>query len=133
QTSLSEGVNLPREGYVIFKDYVTQLEYIRSCSELWDKGLYVELNAYQCHAFMDFQIVRGEYWEKVCLALNAAGVQSVKEKHNEMFVIKEKVVKKVKTVKRKARKTTVRKKNGNKKKTVKKRVKLKKAVKKVKK
>ena len=115
QKSLSEGLNLPREGYIIFKDYVTHLEYIRSCSELWDKGLYVELNAYQCHAFMDFQIVNGEYWEKVCQTLNGAGVQSVKEKYNEMFIIKEKAVKKVKIIKRKPRQATVKKNNGNKK------------------
>jgi len=129
QKSLSEGLNLPHEGYVIFKDYVTHLEYIRSCNELWEKGLYVELNAYQCHAFMDFQIVSGEYWDKVCQTLNGAGVQSVKEKYNEMFITKEKGVKKVKIIKRKPRKTTVKKKTGNKKRWSKK-VKLKKTVRK---
>ena len=120
---------MPHEGYVIFKDYVTHLEYIRSCNELWEKGLYVELNAYQCHAFMDFQIVSGEYWDKVCQTLNGAGVQSVKEKYNEMFITKEKGVKKVKIIKRKPRKTTVKKKTGNKKRWSKK-VKLKKTVRK---
>jgi len=115
QKSLSEGLNLPREGYIIFKDYVTHLEYIRSCGELWDKGLYVELNAYQCHAFMDFQIVSGEYWEKVCQTLNGAGIQSVKEKYDELLAAKEKEVKKIKIVKPKPRQATVKKKTGNKK------------------
>ena len=48
------------EGYVIFKDYVTHLEYIRSCEELWGKGLYVEAGAYQHHVFMDWRFVWDE-------------------------------------------------------------------------
>ncbi|MEK6599638.1 MAG: alpha-amylase family glycosyl hydrolase [Deltaproteobacteria bacterium] len=107
QKSLSEGLNLPHKGYIIFKDYVTHLEYIRSCSELWDKGLYVELNAYQCHAFMDFQIVSGEYWEKVCQTLNGAGVQSVTEKYDELLVTKEQEVGEIKIKKHKPHKTAV--------------------------
>ncbi len=43
QKSLAEALGLPFEGYVIFKDYVTHLEYIRSCEEFWQKGMYVEL------------------------------------------------------------------------------------------
>jgi len=57
QKSLGQGLGLPDEGYVIFKDYVTGLEYIRSCRELMEKGLYVELGGYQCHVFMDFRFV----------------------------------------------------------------------------
>ncbi|MCL4260958.1 MAG: alpha-amylase, partial [Anaerolineales bacterium] len=57
QKSLAEALGLPFEGYVIFKDYVTRLEYIRSCEELWGKGLYVELHAYQHHVFMDWRFV----------------------------------------------------------------------------
>src|SRR5829696_8870854 len=51
QKSLAEGLGLPFDGYVIIKDYVTHLEYIRSCAELWQKGLYFELGAYQHHVF----------------------------------------------------------------------------------
>ncbi len=38
QRSLAEGLDLPFEGYVIFKDYVSHLEYIRSCEEFGAKG-----------------------------------------------------------------------------------------------
>jgi hypothetical protein len=62
QKSLAEALGLPFEGYVIFKDYVTHLEYIRSCEELWQKGLYVELQAYQHHVFMDWRFVDDERW-----------------------------------------------------------------------
>ncbi|MFZ5818863.1 MAG: alpha-amylase family glycosyl hydrolase [Chloroflexota bacterium] len=92
QKSLAEGLDLPFEGYVIFKDYVTHLEYIRSCSELWEKGLFVQLGAYQHHAFLDWRFVEGGDWELVNGALNGAGVESVQAKWEEMFGGKEEVV-----------------------------------------
>jgi glycosidase len=85
QKNLAEGVNLPRAGYVIFKDYVTQLEYIRSCREVWEKGLYVELGAYQCHAFMDFRFVGDSEWRTICDRLNGAGVPSMQALWNEFI------------------------------------------------
>jgi hypothetical protein len=72
---IAEGLGLPQDGYVIFKDYATQLEYIRSSREIWEKGIYVELGAYQCHAFMDWRFVEGDDWKSVYDQLNGAGVQ----------------------------------------------------------
>ncbi|MBI3153131.1 MAG: alpha-amylase [Chloroflexi bacterium] len=83
--NLAEGLGLPRVGHVIFKDYVTQFEYIRSCKELWDKGLYVELGAYQCHAFMDFRFVGDIEWQTICDQLNGAGVPSMQEEWKKLF------------------------------------------------
>jgi glycosidase len=88
QKSLAEGLSLPFEGYVIFKDYVTRLEYIRSCEDLWQKGLYVELHAYQHHVFMDWRFVDDEKWRDIHVALNGAGVESMQGKWEEMFGIK---------------------------------------------
>jgi hypothetical protein len=85
QKSLAEALGLPFEGFIIFKDYVTRLEYIRSCEGLWSKGLYVELHAYQHHVFMDFQFVESSEWKVVCDALNGAGVESMSAKWEEMF------------------------------------------------
>ncbi|MEW5942118.1 MAG: alpha-amylase family glycosyl hydrolase, partial [Chloroflexota bacterium] len=59
QKSLAEGLGLPSDGYVIFRDGITNLEYIRSCRELGEKGLYVELGAYKCHTLLDFRFVDG--------------------------------------------------------------------------
>jgi hypothetical protein len=92
QKSLAEGLSLPFEGYVIFKDYVTHLEYIRSCEELWQKGLYVELHAYQHHVFMDWRFVDDERWRDIYVALNGVGVESMQAKWDEMFGVKEEVV-----------------------------------------
>ncbi len=91
QKTLGEGLGLPGAGYAIFKDYVSGLEYIRSCQELVGKGLYVLLGGYRCHVFMDWRFVDGEQWEKVYMALNGSGVQSVQARFDEMFLIKEEV------------------------------------------
>ncbi len=87
--NLAEGLALPREGYVIFKDYSSQLEYIRSCKEIWDKGLYVELGAYQCHAFMDFRFVGDQEGGEIYRALNGAGVPSIQEEWKRLAVKEE--------------------------------------------
>ena len=93
QRSLAEGLDLPYEGYVIFKDYVTHLEYIRSCSELWENGLFVQLGAYQHHAFLDWRVIPwDEKWQAVHDALNGAGAESVQANWDEMFGVKEEAV-----------------------------------------
>lgn len=84
QKSLAEGLGMPYEGFVIFRDYVTHLEYIRSCEDLWFKGLYVELGAYRHHAFLDWRFVEDERWQIVCNALNGAGVESIQTKWDEL-------------------------------------------------
>jgi len=90
QKTLGEGLGLPAglSDYVTFRDYVTNLEYIRSCKELVERGLFVELKAYQCHVFMDWRLVGGEQWKAVCEALNGAGAPSLQAKFDEMFVPK---------------------------------------------
>lgn len=97
QKTLAEALGLPFEGYVIFKDYVTRLEYIRSCEELWQKGLYVELHAYQHHVFMDWRFVDEEKWREVYIALNGAGVESMQAKWEEIVGKKEEGGRKGKT------------------------------------
>jgi hypothetical protein len=87
QRSLGEGLALPtgQSDYAIFRDYVTGREYIRSCRELWEKGLFVELGSYQCHVFLDWRFVSGEQWRKVCAALDGAPAASIEAKFNELF------------------------------------------------
>jgi len=94
QKTLGDGLALPHEGYAIFKDYGTQLEYIRPCRELWEKGLYVELGGYQRHVFMDWRFVTddGGQWTEVCTALKGAGAPSMQAKWEEIFGVKEEKV-----------------------------------------
>jgi hypothetical protein len=115
QKSLAEGLGLPFEGYVIFKDYVTHLEYIHSCDELWQKGLYVDLHAYQHHVFMDWRFVDDEKWNEIHVALNGAGVESMQGKWEEMFGVKEEVRSEKEKVKKPRKKVAVKKTESGKK------------------
>ncbi|HMX19693.1 MAG TPA: alpha-amylase family glycosyl hydrolase [Anaerolineales bacterium] len=99
--NLAEGLSLPRAGYVIFKDCSSQLEYIRSCKDIWEKGMYIELGAYQCHAFVDFRFVGDVEWKTICDQLNGAGVPSMQDKWKEMFAAKEETSVVEKTAKKK--------------------------------
>lgn len=99
--TLADGLGLPRKGFVIFKDYSSQLEYIRSCKDLWDAGLYVELGAYQCHAFMDFRFVGDSEWGNICDQLKGAGVPSMQEEWRKLFAVTEEPAVDEKPVKKK--------------------------------
>jgi hypothetical protein len=106
QKTLGEALGLPREGFAIFRDATSHLEFIRPCAELWDNGMYAELGAYQCHVFMDWWFVNGEQWNAVYQSLNGAGVDSVQARFEEMFAAKVEVVEEVK-VKKPRRKAAV--------------------------
>ncbi len=113
QKSIADGLGLPNDGYVIFRDGITNLEYIRSCREMREQGMYVELGAYKCHTFLDFRFVDGGNWGLVNGNLNGAGIPSMQAKYDEMFGIKEELkvekVEEEKDVKRKTKKATVKK------------------------
>ncbi len=85
---LAEALSLPQNGYAIFKDFVTGLEYIRSCRDLYEHGLYLELSKYQCHVFLDWRFVSSddERWPEVCHFLNGAGIPSIQAKYDELTV-----------------------------------------------
>ena len=116
--NLAEGLGLPRVGHVIFKDYVTQLEYIRSCKEIWDNGLYIELGAYQSHAFMDWRFVGDVEWKTICDQLNGAGVQAMQDEWEKLFSVvgEVKLEEKILAKKRAVRKVVVKAKTVNSKK-----------------
>jgi hypothetical protein len=86
QKELQDGLGIPPEGFAIFKDYVTNLEYIRSCQEITEKGLFILLGGYQCHVFLDWRFISGDdaLWSEVAADLNGAGVSSLREKYNEI-------------------------------------------------
>ena len=92
QKSLAEGLDLPFEGLAIFRDYVTGLEYIRSCEELWTKGMYVELRAYQSHVFLDWRFVDDGRWLEILQRLDGAGVPSMQAVWDELFSTREQEV-----------------------------------------
>jgi hypothetical protein len=56
QKSLGEAIKLTNEEnyYCIFSDKISGIDYIRKSRDIWEQGLYIELNAYKYHVFMDF-------------------------------------------------------------------------------
>ncbi len=59
---LAQALHLPedRSAYVIFRDQVTRLQYLRPLAELNDRGLFFKLRAYQYHTFLDFRVVHDD-------------------------------------------------------------------------
>src|SRR5690606_10331425 len=82
---------------------------IRSCEELWQKGLYVELHAYQHHVFMDWRFVDDPRWGEVHSALNGAGVASMQGRFDEMFGVKKEVIAEEPKVKKPRKKAAAKK------------------------
>ncbi|MEM9292285.1 MAG: alpha-amylase family glycosyl hydrolase [Acidobacteriota bacterium] len=75
--------------YVIFRDQVSGLEYIREARELWSRGLYVELGPYQTQVLMDFSEILaepGEAWRRLAEALRGRGVPSLAEARDKILV-----------------------------------------------
>jgi glycosidase len=64
QKTLGEGLGLQagENDYVIFRDSISGLEYIRPSIELVEKGIFLELNAYKYHVFLDFKLVHDDEW-----------------------------------------------------------------------
>jgi glycosidase len=57
QHSIAQGLGLPEEPdrFVVFRDMVSQLKYIRHCRQMHSQGLAIELGSYQTHVFVDFR------------------------------------------------------------------------------
>jgi glycosidase len=91
QRSLGEGLGLRNDpaAFYIFRDSLTGLEYLRNGQELCQQGLYVELEAYKCHVFVDWREVQDNEWRQYAhLAdyLDGRGVPSIEEALREVFL-----------------------------------------------
>jgi glycosidase len=91
QRHLGEGLGLENSEnmFTIFRDQISGLEYIRENREIHEKGIYVELEAYKYHVFVNFrQVVDNEWHQYTHLAgyLNGRGVPSIEEALREIFL-----------------------------------------------
>ena len=91
QHSLADGLNLhpTADQYVIYRDHISGLEYIRPCTELSEKGFFIHLNAYEYHVFMDFRVVSDDQWKSYAQLdqyLNGRGVPSIQEALKELLL-----------------------------------------------
>ena len=75
--------------YTIFRDHMTNLEFIRESKELHEKGLYVELGPYHCHVFLDFREVEDNKWShysQLTEYMHGRGVPNIEETLQEMLL-----------------------------------------------
>jgi hypothetical protein len=91
QRHLAEGLNLENHGdtFTIFRDHISGLEYIRNNHMLHENGLYIELDAYKYHVFLDFRQVRDNefrQYSQLAAYLNGSGVPSIDEAMKEIFL-----------------------------------------------
>ncbi|UCG03506.1 MAG: alpha-amylase [Candidatus Heimdallarchaeota archaeon] len=73
--------------YCIFRDHIRGLEYIRRSKEIYDKGLYLELEAYQSAVFLDFREVQDSEYQHYALLhdfLSGKGVDNIDETLQEL-------------------------------------------------
>lgn len=91
QRSLGEGLDLHHSDHMFctFIDSNTGLEYIRSSQEIFEKGLYLSLHAYQTHVFLDIREIQDdEYgsYARLNSYLNGRGVPSLNETLTDIFL-----------------------------------------------
>ncbi|WP_076792041.1 alpha-amylase family glycosyl hydrolase [Chlorobium sp. KB01] len=82
QCSLAEGLTLGTEAdtYVIFRDHASNMEFIRSNTQIAEQGLMVALSGYKYNVFLDFREVRPSKlmpYDRIALELNGAGAASI--------------------------------------------------------
>jgi len=81
QRSLWEGLGLQDGGSIVaFRDSLTNLEYLRRAGEIGERGMRLELHAYQCYVFLDWRELHAtseKPWDKLCNQLAGRGVPSL--------------------------------------------------------
>jgi hypothetical protein len=83
-TTVAEALELPAgdDWYAVLADAASGLEYLRHCRELHERGLYVELAAYELHVFIDIRQVAeraDRRYARLAARLDGRGVPSVDE------------------------------------------------------
>jgi glycosidase len=81
---LADGLGLSgdRGAVVAFRDSITDLKYLRRASDLFDRGLTLNLHAYQCQVFFDWHELNStaeKPWDRLADWLNGRGVASLDE------------------------------------------------------
>ncbi len=89
QRTLAEGLNIQAEpdGFILARDQVSGLEFLFSSQDMKEKGVFLALNAYEYHVFLDFRAVRDDEWgsyRKLYEYLNGRGVPDVREALREL-------------------------------------------------
>ncbi|MCP4642281.1 MAG: alpha-amylase [bacterium] len=88
--TLAEALDLNTDDgvFYIVRDHKDGIEYIRSGASIRDEGLFVQLEAYQYHVFLDFREVVDEdgSWAQLAEGLAGLGVDDMMEAHRAMVL-----------------------------------------------
>jgi glycosidase len=84
QQRLREGLELTGDPAIVlsYRDTLTGLEYLRRATTIAERGLHLDLHAYQCHIFMDWREMRAtadKPWDRLCDELNGRGVPNLED------------------------------------------------------
>jgi glycosidase len=84
QRRLKEGLDIKGDPSAIlaYRDSLTGLEYLRRGVNFAERGLSLELHAYQCHVFLDWRELRAtaeKPWDRLCEHLGGRGVPSLED------------------------------------------------------
>jgi hypothetical protein len=62
QVPLAEALDLPADpgAFLVFRDQITKLQFIRPMSEILQRGMYFKLRGYQYYVLMEFHIVHSD-------------------------------------------------------------------------
>ena len=87
--TLGDGLGLSgdADAFVAFRDARTGLEFLRSAAELRERGLFVTLDAYECHVFWEFRELRdgvAGQWSRLAALLGSRGVPSLDDALREL-------------------------------------------------
>jgi glycosidase len=90
QKELHDGLRLVNDPdrWIVFRDQISGLEYIRNSRELCEHGFFIELDAYKCCVFMNFREVQDDEtrrYAKLAEYLKGGGVPDLAEAAREAF------------------------------------------------
>ncbi|MGA2673261.1 MAG: alpha-amylase family glycosyl hydrolase [Terracidiphilus sp.] len=82
QQRLREGLGVTGDGAFVlaWRDSLTGLEYLRRANDLAERGLTLDLHAYQCHVFLDWRELRStaeQPWDRLSDQLKGHGVPNL--------------------------------------------------------
>ncbi|MFI5371492.1 MAG: alpha-amylase family glycosyl hydrolase [Candidatus Eisenbacteria bacterium] len=87
--TIGDALGLPDDPacWVRFRDHLTGLEYLRHAPEIRERGMWARLDAYRCHVFVEFQVVRdgpGHPWGRLAHALGGRGTRDLDHELHEL-------------------------------------------------
>lgn len=89
QRTIGESFGFSQEGkmYAACRDAITGLEFLHRARDLAEKGINLELHAYQCHVFLDWRDLREDAahpWGQLCDMLGGRGVSSLEDELRDL-------------------------------------------------